>query len=70
MHVCRFSVNSLTSSTAQSVFQAVISLLERDEIALEKIIGFGASTTNVMFGEHNSVVSHLKDVLLRGMYMP
>ena len=57
-----YDMISLTSSTAESLFQAVVSLFESDEIPLGKMIGVAADTTNVMFGEHNSVVSRLKDV--------
>ena len=36
-------------------------LFERDGISLNNIIGFAADTTNVMFGEHNSVALCLKE---------
>ena len=46
---------------AESLFQALVGLFERDGISLNNIIGFAADTTNVMFGEHNSVASRLKE---------
>ena len=45
----------------ESLFQALLGLLERDGIPISNIIGFAADTTNVMFGEHNSVASRFKE---------
>ena len=45
----------------ESLFQALVGLFEGDGISLNNIIGFAADTTNVMFGEHNSVASRLKE---------
>lgn len=43
------------------IYQALIGLFDRDGIPLNNIIGFAVDTTNDMFREHNSVVSHLKE---------
>ena len=45
--------NSLTATP--------ISFFERNNIPLVNIIGYASDTTNVMFGEHHSVVRLLKD---------
>jgi hypothetical protein len=51
----------LSSGNAEAVFQAICKVLEKDKMPLSNIIGFAADTTNVMFGQHNSVVSRLQE---------
>ena len=51
----------LSQCDAESLFQALLGLFERDGIPISNIIGFAADTTNVMFGEHNSVASRFKE---------
>ena len=56
-----YDLLEIARGDAESVFQALVGLFERDGISLNNIIGFAADTTNVMFGEHNSMASHLKE---------
>ena len=56
-----YNLLEIARGDADSLFQALVGLLERDGISLNNIIGFAADTTNVMFGEHNSVASRLKE---------
>lgn len=49
-----YDLLEITHGDAESMFQALVGLFERDGISLNHIIGFAADTTNVMFGEHNS----------------
>ena len=55
-----YNLLEIAHGDAESVFQALVWLFERDSIPLSNIIGFATDTTNVMFGEHNSVASCLK----------
>ena len=48
-------VNTLTST--------ILSLFETKSIPVDNMIGYASDTTNVMFGEHHSVVSLLKEHL-------
>ena len=56
-----YDLVELAQCDAESLFQALLGLLERDGIPISNIIGFAADTTNVMFGEHNSVASRFKE---------
>lgn len=59
---CNFyDLIELPNSSAETLFQAICRTFEKKSIPLSNIIGFAADTTNVMFGEHNSVVSRLKE---------
>ena len=55
-----FKLIDVTKSDATTLTSALISLFEKKNISIENIIGFASDTTNVMFGEHHSVVSLLK----------
>ena len=57
---CLYDLLEVSQGDAETLFQVFLNVLERDEIPSNNIIGFAADTTNVMFGEHNSVVSRLK----------
>ena len=46
--------------TAVGLYNAIKSSFEEKNIPIKNIIGFSLDTTNVMFGEHQSVVSLLK----------
>ena len=56
-----YGLSELIQGNAEAIFENICSLLAADGIPLVNIIGFAADTTNVMFGEHNSVVSRLKE---------
>ena len=57
-----YDLLEVTHCDAENLFKALVSAFERDSIPFENnIIGFAADTTNVMFGDHNSVASRLKD---------
>ena len=68
-----YDLIELASSNAEKLFKLCICIaFEKESIPLSNIIGFTADTTNVMFGEHNSVASHLKEsptYLSYAMYM-
>ena len=51
------------SCDAESLFQVLVSSFNKEDIPLNNIIGFAADTTIVMFGEHNSVASSLKEAI-------
>lgn len=48
-------------SDATSLFTTLITYFEKKKIPLLNIIGYASDTTNVMFGQHHSVVSLLKE---------
>ena len=56
-----YTLVEVSSCDAESLFQVLVSHFDKDNIPLNNIIGFAADTTNVMFGEHNSVASRLKE---------
>jgi hypothetical protein len=56
-----YELVELSLGNAEAIFKAICGLLEKDGIPINKIVGFAADTTNVMFGQHNSVVSRFKD---------
>ena len=51
----------VTHSDATTITDTLVSFFERSNIPLLNIIGYASETTNVMFGEHHSVVRLLKD---------
>lgn len=53
----------VTESDATTLTTILTSYFEKNTIPLDNIIGYASDTTNVMFGEHNSVVSQLKEKL-------
>lgn len=55
-----FGLIELTQSDATTITTRIISTLDKHSIPLSNVIGYASDTTNVMFGEHNSVVSQLK----------
>ena len=60
---CLYKLLELAEGSAEASFQAICKVLEKDKIPLSNVIGFAADTTNVMFGQHNSVVSHLQQAV-------
>lgn len=52
----------LKGETAQDLFDSLNNALTERNLNLTNLIGFAADTTNVMFGERNSVVSKLREV--------
>ena len=52
-----YELVELVAGSSEAIFQAICEVLEKDGIPLMNIIGFAADTTNVMFGQHKSVVS-------------
>ena len=54
-----YDLVELPNSDAETMFEAICSSFEKESIPLSNIIGFAADTTNVMFGQHNSVASRL-----------
>ena len=50
----------VTHSDATTLTTTLLSYFEKNNISIENIIGYASDTTNVMFGEHHSVVSLLK----------
>jgi len=56
-----FDLVQLDNSNAEALFQTVCHSFQKEGIQLNNVIGFAADTTNVMFGEHNSVASRLKE---------
>ena len=55
-----YELVKVTGGSAEQLFQAITVLLKLIQSLFENLIGFAADTTNVMFGEHNSVVSRLE----------
>ena len=53
----------LVQSDATTLTQALVSYFEKNDIPLSNIIGYASDTTNVMFGQHNSVVTQLKELI-------
>lgn len=50
----------VAESDASTLVQALISFFQSHNIPLKNIIGYASDTTNVMFGQHHSVVTLLK----------
>ena len=53
----------VSSCDTESLFQVFVSSFNKDDILLNNITGFAADTTNVTFGEYNSVASRLKEAI-------
>ena len=51
----------VTHSDATTLTTTLLSYFENNNIPIENTIGYVSDTTNVMFGEHYSVVSLLKE---------
>ena len=56
-----FDMVEVETATAAGLYNAIKSSFEEKKIPIKnQIIGYSSDTTNVMFGEHQSVVSLLK----------
>ncbi|KAG5881767.1 hypothetical protein JTB14_005530 [Gonioctena quinquepunctata] len=58
-----FDMVEMESGTAKDLLDNLKNILINKEIPLQNLVGFSADTTNVMFGEKQSVVSLLKNEL-------
>ena len=56
-----FKLVEVTTGTADCITAAVLDSFEKRGIPINNIIGYVSDTTNVMFGEHHSVVTNLKE---------
>ena len=56
-----YELIEVVEGNAEALFQAICHMLENNGIPITNIIGFATDTTNVMFGQHSSAVSRLKD---------
>ena len=55
-----FDMVSVTDSTANGLYDAIKKAFNEKAIPISNIVGYSSDTTNVMFGEHHSVVTLLK----------
>ncbi|CAG9790388.1 unnamed protein product [Diatraea saccharalis] len=51
----------LEGETAQNLFDALSKALGDINLDVKDVIGFGADTTNVMFGEHGGIIAKIRD---------
>ena len=51
-----FDMVEVEQATAVGLYNAIKSSFEEKKIPIKNIIGYSSDTTNVMFGEHHSVV--------------
>ena len=51
----------IVDRTTESVYKSVMSQFTQDSVPKSNMVGFATDTTNVMFGEHNSVASLLRE---------
>ena len=56
-----YDLLDVLQADAGTLYQTLVNAIESDKISVKNVIGFAADTCNVMFGEHNSVVSRLKE---------
>ena len=56
-----YNMIPIVDSTAESVYKLVMSQCTQDSVPKSNMLGFAADTTNVMFGEHNSIASRLRE---------
>ena len=54
------SLVETATGTAEGLFDTITHEFQECELNFEKLIGFSADTTNVMFGENNSVASRIQ----------
>ncbi|CAG4918515.1 unnamed protein product [Colias eurytheme] len=52
----------LEGESAQNLFDALSKALRDSNLDIKDAVGFGADTTNVMFGEHGGIVAKIKAV--------
>ena len=64
-----FKLLEVAAGDATTLVSCITSLFEKEKIPLDNMIGYAPDTTNVMFGQHHSVVSLLKDRLPNLMVM-
>lgn len=58
-----FDMVEMESGSARDLFEGLKNVLINKKIPIQNLVGFSADTTNVMFGENQSVVSLLKNEL-------
>ncbi|XP_071041980.1 zinc finger protein 862-like [Parasteatoda tepidariorum] len=51
----------IKDKTAEGLFNSLSTEIRKNGLQLQNLVGFAADTTNVMFGEHNSVVQKLRN---------
>lgn len=56
-----FKLVEVMHSDADSITAAVLDGFEKSGVPTDNIIGYASDTTNVMFGQHHSVVTNLKE---------
>lgn len=52
----------LEEESAQNLFDALSKALHNSNLDIKDAVGFGANTTNVMFGEHGGIIAKIKNV--------
>ena len=52
-----FKLVDVLVANAETLYNVTINKLENSSIPIENIIGYAADTANVMFGQHNSVIT-------------
>ena len=58
-----FKIVEVTAADATTIVSAITVLLQKADVPIDNIVGYASDTTNVMFGQHHSVVSLLKERL-------
>ena len=53
----------VAESDADTLVRALTSFFNKNQIPLSNIIGYASDTTNVMFGQHHSVITLLKGII-------
>ncbi len=56
-----YDLLELPQGDAETMFQALVDSNEKNKICFNNIIGYASDSCNVMFVQHNSVVSCLKE---------
>ena len=48
-------------ATAEKLFEAICTCLEKRQLPWENVIGFASDSANMMVGAHNSVLSRVRE---------
>jgi hypothetical protein len=58
-----YNLVEVPQANAETLFNVLLKAFDDHNIPIDNIIGYASDTTNVMFGQFNSVVSCLKEKL-------
>lgn len=61
VHTRLLNLVPVQGETVADLFELMKTNLAKHDVQITQLVGFAADTTNVIFGEHNSIASRIKE---------